>query len=117
MDKKSSRRKQQAIFLTSPENIALEKRKREEQKQKINSKRARNLFPELSSESEKEDDEDEEQNNTMCGFCLVKYSDPISSKLGDWIQCQGKAREWYHEKCVGAAGMKKFVCGRCNVKK
>ena len=106
------------LHVVSSENIALEKRKREEQKWKMDNKRARKLFPELMpSESEEDNDEEGEQNNTVCGFYLMKYSDPIWSKLEEWIQCQDKGREWYHEKCVGAEGMKKFVCGRCNIKK
>ena len=103
--------------MASPGNIPLGKRKREEQKPKMDIKRARKLFPELTSSESEKDDEVGEQNNATCGFCSTKYSDLISSKLEDWIQCQRKESEWYHGKCVGAEGRKKFVCGRCNTKK
>jgi hypothetical protein len=52
---------------------------------------------EVSSEDEpKEMCANKASNNGKCGFCFVKYSDE-SKQLGDWIQCQGKRKEWYHE--------------------
>lgn len=121
---KRSDRKQKSVLLTSPANIK-ETKERLERKRKLipqqdNSVRreiknpARNRSTSESSESN--DDTNEEDSDTSCGFCKIKYSDQISVKLGDWIQCQGKGREWYHEKCVGAAGKKRFVCGKCVVR-
>ncbi|KAJ4433935.1 hypothetical protein ANN_16254 [Periplaneta americana] len=50
-----------------------------------------------------------------CRFCSVKYSDPRSEKLGDWIQCMGGGKECYHEHCVGAKRKKKFIYGKCRL--
>jgi len=43
----------------------------------------------------------------------VKYCDPISAKLGYWVQCQGKAKALYHGSCVGVKDNRTFICGRC----
>ncbi|KAJ4437829.1 hypothetical protein ANN_13767 [Periplaneta americana] len=80
-------------------------------------KRIQNQSTSSSSPCESSESSEEEDNNTSCGLCKIKYSDALSVRLGDWIQCQVKGREWYHEKCVGAEGRKKFVCGRCVVLK
>ncbi|XP_069703714.1 uncharacterized protein [Periplaneta americana] len=127
---KESTRKQKAVLLTSAQNTeereTLERKRRpaNERKEssllpKVNRRRGarkRLLAESSSSENENKDEgQEEEENNSMCGFCLVKYSDPRSKKLGDWVQCQGNGKEWYHEDCVGAKGKKKFICGKCRL--
>jgi hypothetical protein len=59
-----------------------------------NSSVKRQIWKEMSSlTSESEDDSYEcEENDTFCGFFNIKYCDPISGKLGDWVQCQGKSK-------------------------
>ena len=69
----------------------------------------------ILQESSSDEEVAKEEKDTTCGFCNVKYKDPRSEKVGDWIQCQGKSKEWYHAKCVGAEKKKMFVCGRCNI--
>ncbi|PSN46851.1 hypothetical protein C0J52_24200 [Blattella germanica] len=106
-----------ATLLTSPENISPAKKKKEEQKRKLQ-KKTKTLFPVLPLDSDAESEEDlcgveKKGKDEKCAFCLVRYEDPKSSKLGDWIQCQGAGKEWYHTTCVGAEKKKMFICGRC----
>ena len=60
----------------------------------------------------------EESDNEKYGCCFTKYSDAESTQCGNWMQWQGKGKEWImknHEGCVGAWGWKLLVCGRCRI--
>ncbi|KAJ4444958.1 hypothetical protein ANN_06757 [Periplaneta americana] len=112
-------------------DLSIEERKKLEQKRSSKQNKQCNVVPKInrprpvaarkrllsessSSEHEKMDIE-HEQNNSTCGFCSVKYSDPRSEKLGDRIQCMGGGKEWYHEHGIGAKGKKKSICGKCRL--
>lgn len=114
-------RKQRAEILTSPEAIkdAQERQLKKcpkklstefrhlertvDNNQPSTSKSSSSTLPTWSSE---------EVENSHCGFCLKSYNCPNSSKFGDWVQCL-ICSVWYHEKCVGGKGKKRFVCGKC----
>lgn len=106
-------RKQKAVLLTSEEYIQ-EKTLGHKHKTELVSKGVKKIKTLVLQETSS-CVEQEEQNDTICNFCSVSYRDPRSPSLGDWVQCQGKSQEWYHEKCVGAEKKKVFVCGRCKV--
>lgn len=115
---------------TSPENIGNVKAKRELQLSKSSSKLKRhNATKTLLQDSYEAGPSkkvssvqvsypsDEklaagEKNDSICGFCAVNYYSDLSTKKGDWIQCQ-RCKTWFHEQCVGAKGRKQFICGRC----
>jgi len=48
------------------------------------------------------------ENDTFFGFCHIEYCYLISTKLRDWVECQGKKTS-----CVGKKGEGTVTCGRC----
>jgi hypothetical protein len=76
----------------------------------------RKIWKEIASLSSSDSEEVHRQCNIKdsclsCGFCHVTYCDPVSGKLADWLQCQGKKSLCNLEKCTGAQGKKTSVRG------
>jgi hypothetical protein len=53
------------------------------------------------------------EKKTLFVDSIIKYCDPVSAKVGDWVQSQGRKKQPYHEYCVSAEGKKTFIGGRC----
>lgn len=122
--RKQTRTKLGPRHLTSDEgfNEAIEKKKKKFSREKsapianVMSARQRqkNIMKKVLSTSDEESssDTDEDEENVPCDFCGLKYFSKQSASKGDWIRCQ-KCKKWFHEICVGAAGKKQFICGKC----
>ncbi|KAJ4440743.1 hypothetical protein ANN_08967, partial [Periplaneta americana] len=95
------RSRQIACLLTSPENIAQMKKKKNVQRESEDMIEIDDSDDDDDDDEEEEDEDvvveiDNEGSDDICQFCMLKYSDPKSVKKGEWIQCQRKG-EWYHE--------------------
>ena len=57
--------------------------------------------------------ETDPNDDVPCTFCRRRFSEPLSSKFSQWVECM-KCHKWFHEVCVGAQGITKFICGLCS---